>query len=47
MSEAYILSAVRTPVGVGKPDGALAAFAPVDLGAIVMAEAVDQAGVVP
>ncbi len=47
MSEAFILSAVRTPVGVGKERGALAAFAPVDLGAIVMMAAVEQAGVDP
>jgi acetyl-CoA acetyltransferase family protein len=47
MSEAYIVSAVRTPVGVGKPSSSLAGFAPVDLGAIVMAAAVDRAGIEP
>lgn len=47
MSEAYILSAVRTPVGVGKPSGSLAGIAPVDLGAIVMNTAVAQAGIEP
>lgn len=47
MSEAYIVSAVRTPVGVGKPSGSLAGFTPVDLGAIVMAAAVDRAGIEP
>ena len=47
MSEAFILSAVRTPVGVGKPDGSLAGFTPVDIGAIVMAAAVDRAGIEP
>jgi len=31
VSEAYILSAIRTPVGIGKPGGALAAFAPVEV----------------
>lgn len=47
MSEAYILSAVRTPVGVGKPSGSLAGMAPIDLGAIVMNAAVTQAGIEP
>lgn len=47
MSEAFILSAVRTPVGVGKPDGSLAGFTPVDIGTIVMAAALDRAGVEP
>lgn len=47
MSEAFILSAVRTPVGVGKPDGSLAGFTPVDIGALVLAAAVDRAGVEP
>lgn len=47
MSEAFILSAVRTPVGVGKPDGSLAGFNPVDIGTIVMAAALDRAGVEP
>ena len=31
MSEVYIISAVRTPVGVGKTQGALSPIAPVDL----------------
>ncbi len=47
MSEAFILSAVRTPVGVGKPDGSLAGFNPVAIGTIVMAAALDRAGVEP
>ncbi len=47
MSEAYILSAVRTPIGVGKPNGALFEFSPIDLGAIVMSAAVNQAGIDP
>jgi acetyl-CoA acyltransferase len=45
MEEVYILSAVRTPVGVGKPTGALAPIAPVDLSALVLQAAVEQAGV--
>jgi acetyl-CoA acetyltransferase family protein len=47
MSEVYILSAVRTPIGVGKPGGALAPIAPVDLGAAVLNAAVERAGVDP
>jgi acetyl-CoA acyltransferase len=47
MNEAFIVSAVRTPVGVGKPTGALAPLAPVDLGALIMKEAACRAGVDP
>lgn len=47
MSEVYILSAVRTPIGVGKPHGALQPIAPVDLAAAVMLEASQRAGVDP
>ncbi len=47
MSEAYIISAVRTPVGVGKPGGALSHFHPVDLTALVLQEALRRAGVSP
>jgi acetyl-CoA acyltransferase len=47
MAEVYIISAVRTPVGVGKAGGALAPIAPVDLGAQVLQEAVRRAGVGP
>lgn len=47
MSEVYILSAVRTPIGVGKPHGALQPIAPVDLAAAVMLEASRRAGVDP
>jgi acetyl-CoA acetyltransferase family protein len=47
MSEAYILSAVRTPIGVGKPNGSLVKFTPIDLGEIVMSAAVDRAGIEP
>lgn len=47
MSEVYILSAVRTPVGVGKSGGALQPLAPVDLTAVVLQEAVRRAGVTP
>src|SRR5690554_2530240 len=47
MSEVYILSAVRTLVGVGKPGGALEPLAPVDLAAGVMQDAVARAGIDP
>ena len=44
MGEAFIISAVRTPVGVGKPEGALFPFSPVDLSAWVMQAALERAG---
>ena len=44
MNETYILSAVRTPVGIGKLSGALAPLAPVDLGACVLKEVMSRAG---
>ena len=47
MSEAFIIAAVRTPVGVGKPGGALSPMAPVDLVAAVLREVVRRAGVEP
>lgn len=47
MPEVFIISAVRTPIGVGKSGGALSAFAPTDLAAMVMKEAVCRAGVDP
>ena len=48
MTEAYIVSAVRTPIGIGKPDkGALYPVAPVDLAAHVLQAAVQRAGVEP
>jgi acetyl-CoA acetyltransferase family protein len=43
--DVFIVSAVRTAMGVGKPGGALYEFLPVDLAAMVMAEAVKRAGV--
>lgn len=46
-SDVFLISAVRTAVGVGKPNGALAPFAPVDLAAAVLQAAVQQAGVDP
>jgi len=47
MSEVYIISAVRTPVGAGKPTGKLSSFDPVDLGALVLEAALDRAGLIP
>lgn len=43
--DVFIVSAVRTAIGVGKPGGALHEFLPVDLTARVMKEAVERAGV--
>ncbi|MBU0510314.1 MAG: thiolase family protein [Chloroflexi bacterium] len=45
MSEAFIVSAVRTPVGMGRPNGALAPLVPVDLTALIMQEALRRADV--
>lgn len=45
MGQAYIVSAVRSPIGVGKPDkGALFPLEPADLAARVLAAALDRAG---
>ena len=45
MSEAYIVGAVRTPMGRGKEGGALNSVHPVDLLAKVLEEAASRAGV--
>jgi len=45
MADAVIVSAVRSAVAKGKPDGALAAVHPVDLSARVMKEAVLRSGI--
>ncbi len=42
--EVYIISAVRTAIGAGRATGALNGFAPVDLAARVIQEAVRRAG---
>lgn len=47
MSEVFILSAVRTPIGLGKPGGALQPLAPVELAALVLQEAARRAAVDP
>lgn len=47
MQDAVIVSAVRTAVGRGKPDGSLANVHPVDLSAVVIQEAVKRADIDP
>ncbi len=47
MSEIYILSAVRTPVGIGKPGGALSQVTPINLTAGILQAAVASAGIEP
>jgi acetyl-CoA acyltransferase len=47
VSEAFIISAVRTPIGLGKPTGGLATLSPVDLTAMVLQEAVTRAEIEP
>jgi acetyl-CoA acyltransferase len=47
MSDVFVVSAVRTPVGIGKPGGALSPMAPVDLTALVIQEAVRRANIDP
>jgi acetyl-CoA acetyltransferase family protein len=47
VSDVFIISAVRTPVGLGKPTGALVSISPVDLTAMVLKEAVRRAGIEP
>ena len=46
MAEVYIIEAVRTPIGVGKPEvGALHSIAPMDLAALVLRDLLRRAGV--
>ncbi len=47
MPDVFIISAVRTPVGLGKPTGALVSLSPVDLTALILQEAVRKAGIEP
>jgi acetyl-CoA acyltransferase len=47
MTDVFIIAAVRTPVGIGKPSGALSPIAPVDMAALVIKEAGCRAGVDP
>lgn len=45
--DVFIISAVRTAIGAGKAGGALGAFKPVELAALVLNEAARRAGVEP
>ncbi len=47
MTDVFIISAVRTPIGVGKPGGALSGIPPVDLMARTLCAVVERAGVEP
>ncbi len=47
MSEVFIVSAVRTPIGVGKPGGALTTLMPLHLTAQILQEVVRRAGLEP
>ena len=47
MPDVFIIAAVRTAIGSGKPGGALYGFAPIELGAAVIQEVVCRAGVDP
>src|SRR3954471_23644268 len=47
MEDVYLVSAVRSAVGKGKKDGALAAVHPVELSAQVMKAAISEGGVDP
>jgi acetyl-CoA acyltransferase len=47
MTDVVIVSAVRTAVGRGKADGALAGLHPVDVSSAVMKAAVERAGIEP
>jgi acetyl-CoA acetyltransferase family protein len=47
MGEVFVISAVRSPVGIGKPSGALYPVAPVDLTAVILRELVRRAKIEP
>lgn len=47
MNDTYIISAVRTPVGKGRPGGALADVRPDELAALTLSEAVRRADLQP
>ena len=47
MSDVYIISALRTPIGIGKPGGALSSLAPLDLLAQVLCEIARRAALEP
>jgi acetyl-CoA acyltransferase len=47
MTEAFIVSAVRSPVGLGKSTGALFSLSPLDLTALILQEAAKRARIEP
>jgi acetyl-CoA acyltransferase len=47
MTEAFIVSAVRSPVGLGKSTGALFSLSPLDLTALILQEAAKRACIEP
>jgi acetyl-CoA acetyltransferase family protein len=47
MTEAFIISAVRAPVGVGKTNGALSPVSPINLTAMILQAVLDRAGIDP
>ena len=47
MTEAFIISAVRAPIGVGKPNGALSPVTPINLTALILQAVVERAGIDP
>ena len=47
MPEAFVISAIRTPVGLGRPTGSLAPLSPLELSAAVLRAAVERAGLEP
>ncbi|MFL7892091.1 MAG: thiolase family protein [Anaerolineales bacterium] len=47
MSEAFILSAVRTPVGIGKRGGGLSSCSPINLGAMLLEEVIKRSRIKP
>jgi acetyl-CoA acetyltransferase family protein len=44
MTEVFIISAVRTPIGLGRPNGALSTLSPVEMTSLVLQAAVIRAG---
>jgi acetyl-CoA acyltransferase len=46
-NDVFIISAVRTPIGMGKTNGTLAPFQPIELAAAVLKESVQRAGIDP
>jgi acetyl-CoA acyltransferase len=47
MTEAFIISAVRAPIGMGKPNGALSPVTPINLTAMILQTVVQRGGIDP